>query len=567
MATDTSGDFTILVAAVPRVTFFQVPHPNRMMHEVRGRAVLSDPSINKSTAFSVAERDQLGLRGLLPPQVGNQDVQIARVLGNLRRKSHDIERYVFLTALQGRNERLYYRTLLDHIDEIMPLVYTPTVGQACKEFAHLFRESRGFYISSEDRGRVREMLDNWPERDIRVIVITDGERILGLGDLGTNGMGIPIGKLALYTACSGIDPAQCLPIQLDVGTDNEELLNDPLYLGLSQRRVRGDEYYELMDEVVAAVRDAFPKALLQFEDFLSPNAYALLARYRDSILCFNDDIQGTAAVVLAGIQASVRITGVALRDQTVLFLGAGSAATGIADLLTVALQREGLSLEEARGRLWFADRAGLLVAGRTDLQAHNAPYIHDSPQLGFLEALEVLRPHTLIGATGHHGAFGQEAIVAMARNHERPVVFALSNPTSKAECTAQQAYDWSEGRVVFASGSPFPGISRPDGSVWTPGQGNNAYIFPGIGLGAVGCGASTVSDGMFLAAAAALANSVKPMHLERGALYPPLSEIRQVSLAIAAAVAETAYEEGVATYPKPDDLELHLADSMYDPTY
>lgn len=534
---------------------------------LRNRDVLTDPALNKSTAFTAAEREQLGLRGLLPAREGTQALQIERVLENLRRKDTDIERYVFLMALQARNERLFHRTLLDHIDEIMPLVYTPTVGQACREFAHIFRQPRGFYISSEDRGRVREMLDNWSERDVRMIVITDGERILGLGDLGANGMGIPIGKLALYTACGGIDPKHCLPIQLDVGTDNQELLADPLYLGLERTRLRGEAYYALMDEIIEALADAYPRALIQFEDFLTPNAYALLERYRDRVLCFNDDIQGTAAVALAGIQASTRITGVPLRDQTILFLGAGSAATGIADLLTVALQAEGISASEARRRLWFADARGLVVASRTDLLPHNQPYAHDHPEIGFIEALEALRPHALIGATGHGGAFTQEAIACMARNHERPVVFALSNPTSKAECTAQQAYDWSGGRVIFASGSPFPPIPLADGSLWTPGQGNNAYIFPGVGLGAVGCGARRVSDRMFLAAAAALAEAVKPAHLERGALYPPLAEIRSVSLAIATGVAEVAYEEGLASEPRPEDLRGQLAESMYDPTY
>ncbi len=533
----------------------------------RGRAAILDAATNKSTAFTEEERDRLGLRGLLPSRVGTQAIQIDRVLENLRRKDVDIERYVFLMSLQGRNERLFYRTMIDHIDEIMPLVYTPTVGQACREFAHIFRNPRGFYVSVEDRGSVRAMLDNWPERDVRMIVITDGERILGLGDLGANGMGIPIGKLALYTACAGIRPEHCLPIQVDVGTNNEELLEDPLYLGLPQRRATGQPYFELIEEIIEAVSDAFPKALVQFEDFLSPKAFALLERYRDQILCFNDDIQGTAAVALAGILASARVTGTPLRDQKILFLGAGSAATGIADLVVFAMEREGLSKEEARRRVWFVDGTGLVVASRTDLADHKIPYAHEHAPLSFQEAVEQLQPHALIGATGHGGAFSEEAIRTMASHHERPVIFALSNPTSKAECTAAQAYEWTDGRAVFASGSPFAPIKRPDGSHWTPGQGNNAYIFPGVGLGALGCEAKRISDEMFLAAAETLAAEVKAEHLERGSLYPPLSDIRSVSLSIAVAVAESAIADGHGSVPEGTDLRESLAATMYDPTY
>ncbi len=528
--------------------------------------MLADPNLNKASAFTPEERERLGLRGLLPAQVETQELQIQRILENLRRKDSDIEKYIFLMSLQGRNERLFYRTMLEHIDEFAPIVYTPTVGQACKEFAHIIREARGFHVTPDDRGQIRTMLDNWPERDVRVIVITDGERILGLGDLGACGMGIPIGKLALYTACAGIHPSQCLPVLFDMGTNNVELREDPLYLGVRKERIRGPAYFDLMDEFVAAVEDAYPGALVQFEDFQSPTAYALLERYREKTLCFNDDIQGTAAVVLAGLRAATRITGTPLGEQRFLFLGAGSAATGIGDLLSVALTAEGLDPEEARRRLWFVDEHGLVTSRRDDLAPHNRPYAHDHAPLGFLEAIEAHRPHALVGATGFAGAFTQDAVERMARLNERPVLFALSNPTAHAECTAEQAYRWTRGRAVFASGSPFDPVEW-NGVTFHPGQGNNAYVFPGVGLGVVGCRARGVSDGMFLAAAAALAERVAPDDLERGALYPPRSDVRAISLDIAVAVAERAYEEGLAALPRPDDLRASLRDSMYDPSY
>ncbi len=536
------------------------------LEALRGVAVLLDPRTNKATAFTSEERERLGLRGLLPAHQSDMDLQVERVLENLRRKDDDLEKYIFLSALQNRNERLFYRVVIDHIEEIAPIIYTPVVGQACREFAHIFRQTRGFYVTPEDRGQIRRMLDNWPQRDVRVIVVSDGERILGLGDLGANGMGIPIGKLSLYTACAGIDPGQCLPVLFDVGTNNEELRSDPLYLGVPEKRIDGDAYFSLMDEFVEAIGDAFPGALIQFEDFLSPKAYALLGRYRDETLCFNDDIQGTAAVSLAGVRAAGRVSGTPLRDQRILFLGAGSAATGIGDLLTVALMAEGLSEEEARGRLWFVDLGGLVTKDRDDLAPHNLPYAHAHAPLDFLGAIAEHRPHVLIGATAHAGAFTQEAIELMAKNHARPVVFALSNPTSKAECTAEQAYRWSQGRALFASGSPFAPV-EVDGVEFHPGQGNNAYIFPGIGLGAVGCRARGVSDGMFLAAADALAKRVSEADLERGALYPPQSEIRSVSLDLAVAVAERAYEEDLASLPRPADLRAHLQAMVYDPRY
>lgn len=532
----------------------------------KGFARLKSAEFNKGTAFTEEERDRFGLRGLLPAGVSDPAVQEERAMANLRRKAYDIERYVFLLALQGRNERLFHRLVLNNIDEVMPLIYTPTVGQACQEFAHIFRQPRGFYISPDDRGQIREILNHWPDQDVRMIVVTDGERILGLGDLGANGMGIPIGKLALYTACAGIDPSQCMPIMLDVGTNNEALRNDPLYLGVKEPRLTGEGYDSLVDEFVAAVQEAFPDALIQFEDFLTPNAYALLNRYRDRVLCFNDDIQGTAAVALAGIQASTRITGKNLTELRIMFLGAGSAATGIADLIYAALRAAGLDETTARQRLWFVDRSGLVVKGRTGLAPHNLPYAHAIPNISFSEAIRQIRPNVLIGATGSPGTFAEDIVRLMAEINERPVIFALSNPTSKAECTAEQAYSWSDGRAVFASGSPFAALTL-NGQEFRPGQGNNAYVFPGIGLGAIACHARTISDEMFLEAARVLAEQVGEKDLLAGTVYPPLTDIREVSLAIAVAVAKKAWQQGLARLEQPSDIERMIAAQMYDPNY
>jgi len=539
----------------------------RIKHvEPLGYERLKDAELNKGTAFTEEERDRYRLRGLLPARVSTLREQEARVLNSLRRKTSDIERYVFLLALQGRNERLFYRVIINHIDALLPLIYTPTVGQACQEYAHIFRQPRGFYITPGDRGRIRQILHNWPEEDVRLIVITDGERILGLGDLGANGMGISIGKLSLYTACAGIHPHQCMPVMLDVGTNNEALRNDPLYLGVNRARLTGTAYHELVDEFVMAVQVAFPRALIQFEDFLSPNAYTLLKHYRDRVLCFNDDIQGTAAVALAGVLASGRITGIDFSDLRILFLGAGSAATGIADLIRTALVKAGLSKQAACERLWFVDEAGLLVRGRAGLAAHNLPYAHAVPGASFAEAIRRFRPQVLIGATGAPGTFTGEVVRLMAEINPRPVIFALSNPTSRAECSAEQAIGWSDGRAVFASGSPFAAFAFR-GREYRPGQGNNAYVFPGIGLGAIACGMRTISDEVFLTAAQTLAGMVSQEDLDAGSVYPPLTNIRKVSLAIAVAVAEQAWAQGLARAERPDDIEDMIAGMMYDPVY
>ncbi|HEY7771908.1 MAG TPA: NAD-dependent malic enzyme [Marinagarivorans sp.] len=533
---------------------------------LRGFDLLSSVRHNKGTAFSHQERETLGLRGLLPPAVFGLDDHKRRALANIRRKDSDIERYVFMQSLMGRNQTLFYRLVIDHIEELMPIIYTPTVGQACREFAHIFRQPRGFYINPSDRGDIRSILNNWPEKDVRIVVITDGERILGLGDLGTNGMGIAIGKLALYTACAGIAPEQCLPVMLDVGTNNETLREDPLYLGTPIPRIRGEDYIQLVDEFVTAIQDAYPKALIQFEDFLTPNAYALLNTYRNQVLCFNDDIQGTAAVALAGVYASCKPAAKQFKDLKVMFLGAGSAATGIADLLKVALVAEGLSDQDALERLWFVDVNGLVVNGRDDLMAHNLPYAHNHEAMGFIDAIDSVKPDVLIGATGCPGTFDQRVIRKMCEHNRHPVIFALSNPTSQAECTAEQAYAWSDGKAIFASGSPFGPVDY-DGRRFQPGQGNNAYIFPGIGLGTIAAEAKLISDEMFLAAAKTLAQSVTPEEIERGSVYPKLTRIREVSLDIAVTVAQMAYEQGLAQAERPLNLKEAIANTMYDPHY
>ncbi len=534
--------------------------------EIRGFARLGNRSLTKGTAFTEAERDRYGLRGLLPPQVLTMERQIERLLENLRRKSSDIEKYIFLSALQNRNERLYYRLVIDHMHEIMPIIYTPTVGQACKEFAHIFREPRGLYVTDRDRGRVAELIANWPAREVSTIVITDGGRILGLGDLGTNGMGIPVGKLALYTACAGIDPTRCLPVMFDVGTNNEELLKDPLYLGLRQPRIDAAAYDELMQEFIEAVTARYPEALIQFEDFQTPTAYRLLERYRDRVLCFNDDIQGTAAVSLSGLFAAARARGTTLSELKVLFLGAGSAATGIGDLIVKAMMADGLDRDTARRQVWFVDRDGLVVAGRDELESHKRPFAHEHPALDFKGALDTLKPNVLIGATGSPNTFTEDVVRAMAACNEQPVIFALSNPTSRAECTAEQAYHWSGGRALFASGSPFDPVQIGDREL-RPAQGNNAYIFPGVGLGALAAGARSISDEMFLVAARSLAELVTEEDLAAGALYPNLTHIRDVSLQIGVAVAEEAWASGLATTARPDDVREAIAQGMYNPYY
>ena len=532
----------------------------------RGTELLRDRVFAKSSAFTAKEREMLGIRGLLPYSVSTQEIQMTRIMATLDNKVNDIERYIFLSALEDRNERLFYKLLLDNIEKLMPIIYTPTVGQACKEFSHNFRKEKGFYITPADRGEIELILENWAESDVRVVVVTDGERILGLGDLGANGMGIPIGKLALYTTAAGIHPVQCLPVMLDVGTNNEELLNDPIYLGYPHKRITGKEYDDLVDEFVKAIQKKYPKALIQFEDFLTPNAYKIMNRYRNKLLCFNDDIQGTASVALAGVYASERITGIDFVDTTIMFLGAGSAATGIADLMVEAYIEAGLSQDEAIAKLWFVDLDGLLVKGRKNLMRHNTRYAHEFQEAEFLEAMDLIKPNILIGASGAKGAFTQEVIEKMSEINERPVLFALSNPTSKAECTAEEAYKYSRGKAIFASGSPFDPVEY-EGKTLVPGQGNNAYIFPGMGLGAILCEAKTLPDGLFLTAARELANHVSDQEIDSGTLYPSLQQLRPISMNIAKAIIYKAKKLNIAQANLPEDIERHITEYVFDPSY
>jgi malate dehydrogenase (oxaloacetate-decarboxylating)(NADP+) len=543
------------------------PHPGAKQPEKTGAALLQDPLLNKGTVFSVDERTRLGLLGLLPPRVSTPEQQLARALANVRRTQDDLGKYIELISLMDRNESLFYRVVMDNIEEMMPIIYTPVVGKACQLYAHIYRRPRGIFLSKREKGRFKECLRNWPHKNVRVIVVTDGERILGLGDLGANGMGIPVGKLSLYTACAGIRPDQTLPITLDVGTNNESLLNDPLYLGLPEKRVTGKAYYDLVDEFIAAARDVFPKALVQFEDFANHSAFHLLEKYRHEVCTFNDDIQGTASVTLAGLYSAIRITGRRLSDQTILVHGAGEAAIGIGDLIVAAMVAEGTPRELAKQKCWFVDSKALVESSRADLQEHKKAYAHDHAPIGDLaEAVRVLKPTALIGVSGQARQFTQEIIEEMARLNERPIIFALSNPTSKAECTAEEAYGWSEGRALFASGSPFAPVER-FGRRFVPGQGNNAYIFPGVGLGVVASEAARVTDEMFFEAAKTLASLVTEEDLESGCLYPPLTKIREVSARIAARVAEAAHQRGLACGKRPKDLLRHVRSLQYQPVY
>jgi malate dehydrogenase (oxaloacetate-decarboxylating)(NADP+) len=532
----------------------------------RGMALLRDPLLNKGTAFTEQERDALGLRGFLPAHVFSMQTQVERVMANLRELPNDLAKYVALNELHDRNEALFFRVVCDNIDEIQPLIYTPTVGLACQRFGYIFQRPRGLFIAAGDRGHIAELLANWPY-STKLIVVTDGERILGLGDLGANGMGIPVGKLSLYCACAGIHPELCLPVVLDVGTNNEALLNDPYYIGTRQRRLSGAAYDEFVDEFVTAARETFPGVMIQFEDFANHSAFRLLHKYRDVIPVFNDDIQGTAAVALAGLFSALRVAGGKLADQTVLFLGAGEAATGIADLIVSAMVAEGLTEAEAVRRNWLVDSRGLVVKDRAGLTEHKLRYAHDqAPIEHFLAAINTLKPTAIIGVAAVGGAFTPEVLQTMAGLNERPIVFALSNPTSKAECSAEEAYRHTDGRALFACGSPFDPV-KLDGKTFVPRQGNNSYIFPGVGLGATACGARLVTDEMFMVAAHALAQLVSQEDLAQGSLYPALPRIREVSARIAEAVAVVAYNNGLASGHAPNDMAAFIQSKMYDPHY
>lgn len=537
-------------------------------HLPRGIDLLHDPVFNKGTAFTEAERDALGLRGLLPAHVCTLEEQVARVTENYRRQPTPLDKYVYLMALHDRNETLFFRLLMDNAEEMMPVVYTPTVGQACQQFGHIFQRPQGIFLSANDKGRMARILRHWPYREeVAAICVTDGERILGLGDQGGNGMGIPVGKLCLYTACAGVRPITTLPLMLDVGTDNEALLEDPLYIGIKQRRIRGAEYDALVDEMVRAVQEVFPHALLQFEDFGNTNAFRLLKKYRDRICTFNDDIQGTGAVTLAGIYSALRITGGRLTDQTFLCLGAGEAAVGICDIIVAAMVAEGLAEEAARRRCWLVDSGGLVTADRASLAEHKRPFAHPHAPAGdFLSAVGAIRPTGIIGVSGQPGTFARPVIEAMARINSRPMVFALSNPTSKSECTAEEAYAWSGGSAIFASGSPFPPV-RLGELTFVPGQCNNSYIFPGVALGVISAQARHVTDEMFFVAAKTLARQVESSDLEQGRLFPSLSRILDVSAEIATAVAEVAFQRHLARHHHPRDLGTYVRSHQYHPVY
>ncbi|KAI3911225.1 hypothetical protein MKW92_004601 [Papaver armeniacum] len=536
-----------------------------------GCTLLRDPHHNKGLAFSEKERDAHYLRGLLPPAVLTQELQEKKVMQSLRKYEVPLQRYMAMMDLQERNERLFYKLLIDNVEELLPVVYTPTVGEACQKYGTIFRRPQGLYISLKEKGKILEVLKNWPEKDIQVIVVTDGERILGLGDLGCQGMGIPVGKLALYTALGGLRPSACLPITIDVGTNNQKLLDNEFYIGLKQKRATGQEYADLLHEFMSAVKQNYgEKVLVQFEDFANHNAFELLSRYNKSHLVFNDDIQGTASVVLSGVVAALKLVGGTLVDHKFLFLGAGEAGTGIAELIALEISKQTQSpVEETRKKIWLVDSKGLIVSSRKEsLQHFKKPWAHEhEPVKELIDAVKAIKPTVLIGSSGVGQTFTKEVVEAMASFNEKPIILALSNPTSQSECTAEQAYTWSEGRAIFASGSPFDPVEY-DGKVFSPGQANNAYIFPGLGLGLVMSGAIRVHDDMLLAASEALAGQVSQENFDKGLIYPPFTNIRKISAHIAANVAAKAYELGVATrLPRPENLVKYAESCMYSPIY
>ncbi len=535
--------------------------------QVKGIRLLQDPLLSKGTSYSDEERDALGLRGLLPPKILSQEIQLTKLDENYGKLEDDLDKYVYLSSLQDRNETLFYRFIMENLVETMPIIYTPTVGRACQSYRRIFRRSRGLYISIKDKGKIAEVLQNWPREKVSVIVVTDGERILGLGDLGSDGMGIPIGKLALYTACAGIPPDDCLPIMLDVGTEDEDRRNDPLYLGTPEPRTRGKEYDEFVDEFMEAVSKTFPDALIQFEDFGNRNASRFLQKYQNDYRMFNDDIQGTAAVTLAGLLTACSIQDKKLSEQKILFFGAGTAGLGIGNLIVKHLVNDGLDENDAKKHCWFFDSKGLIVSGRNGLDEEKSVFAHDHPQTeSFLDAVKLLKPTAIVGVAGQPDVFDKPVLNAMADINDQPIVFALSNPTSQSECTAEEAFLHTNGSVLFASGSPFPDVEW-NGKTHKISQGNNAYIFPGIGLGICVSGASKVTDDMFLKAAESLSDAVTEKDISQGRLYPPLKNIRNVSVAIASAVGKCALEQRLSSNDIENFSKEKISSILYKPIY
>ena len=545
--------------------------------DATGRQLLADPLLNKGTAFSEAERDAFDLHGLLPPHIGSLDAQVSRRLAALRWQESDIDRYTFMHDLQDINETLFYALLTRHLEELLPIVYTPTVGVGCERYSHIWRKPRGFFLSLPLKHRIREILASPRYDNVRVIVVSDGERILGLGDQGAGGMGIPIGKLALYTACAGIPPEQTLPILLDVGTDNQERLDDPLYIGWRHARVRGQEYDDFIDEFVQAVKARWPNVLLQWEDFARGNAGRLLDRYRDELCTFNDDIQGTAAVATGTVLAAIRITGIPIEDQRIAILGAGSAGCGIGRLLLKAKIDAGVPEGEARRHFYAVDRDGLLIEGMASLQAFQMPFAQPRSAVAgwvlarpdFIDLADVIdnaKPTTLIGTSGQTGAFTETLVRRMAEQVERPAIFPLSNPTSRSEANPRDLVAWTQGRAIVGTGSPFPSVEL-DGQRIPIAQANNAYIFPGLGLGVLASGATRISDAMFMVAARALAEA-SPARLDPHAdLLPPVRALREVARSVAIAVARQAREESGSTGPDDAELEARIDAAMWEPVY